>query len=216
MNAPTLPTHARLIDTSYRALFDEAGIQGPVCHVGSLLNSKGANDKGVAKWRALMGELAPGGFVGIDLFPGPNVDVTADLCSSEFAQKHPDLLGQFGVVIASALLEHVADPFAAARNISLMIRSSGQLYYAGPWVWGYHAYPGDYWRISHSGLEKLFPDIEWTRRWYAGTNKNVGIELESPEYERKTFRLMQSQGIGALLSEECLPYLTVGAIGRKP
>lgn len=213
MNA--LPPHAKQIDASYEALFKEGGIKGPVCHVGSLLNSEKATQEDVDRWRARFERIAPGGFVGVDLFPGLNVDVTADLCASDFAEKHPDLLGQFGVVLASALLEHVKNPFDAARNISLMIRPGGHLFYAGPWVWGFHPYPEDYWRISHSGLTVLFPEMQWIRRWYSGTNKNVGIELADPKYERPTFRQMQADGPGAVLSGQGLPYLNVGAIGLK-
>ena len=215
MDTPVLPPYARLIDTSYDALFGEAALQGPVCHVGSLLNRETANAKDVARWRGKFERLAPGGFVGVDLFSGLNVDVTADLCAADFATRHPELLGRFGVVIALALLEHVENPFDAARNIGLMIRPGGHLFYLGPWVWGYHPYPDDYWRISHSGLTLLFPELDWVRRWYSGTNKDVGIEITHPKYERAIFRQMQAEGHGARLSGQGLPYLNIGAIGRK-
>jgi SAM-dependent methyltransferase len=216
MNAPTLPPHARLIDASYDALFQEADLKGPICHVGSLLYGEKATPENVSRWRSKLERLAPGGFVGVDLFPGHNVDVATDLCRSDFAQEHPELIGSFGVVFASALLEHVQNPFDAARNLSLLIRPGGHLFYTGPWVWGYHPYPEDYWRISHSGLVALFPELEWTRRWYSGTKKNVGIELTDSKYERSTFRQMAADGVGAILSDRGLPYLNIGAIGRKP
>jgi hypothetical protein len=181
-----------------------------------LFNSEEATEEDVARWRKTFEHLAPGGLVGIDLFAGPNVDVVADLCSPDFARDHPELVGNFGVVFASALLEHVQQPFDAARNIELMIRPGGHLFYAGPWVWGYHPYPDDYWRISHSGLKVLFPGLEWVRSWYGGTNKNVGIELTDPKYERSLFRQTQSGGVGAALSDQSLPYLNIGAIGQKP
>ena len=212
----TLPPYARQIDISYRTLFRETGLQGPFCHVGSLLHSDKASPKLVAKWRATIAALAPGEFVGVDLFPGLNVDVVADLCSPAFAEGHPELIGRFGVVFASAMLEHVENPFDAARNIALMIRPGGHLFYAGPWVWGYHAYPDDYWRISHAGLGALFPELEWVRRWYGGMKKNVGIELDRPKYERALFRHTVTEGAGATLSDLGMPYLTIGAIGRKP
>jgi hypothetical protein len=215
MNAPLLPPYARLIDTSYETLFREGGLEGPICHAGSLLNSEKATLEDVGRWRERFGRIVHGDFIGVDLFPGPNVDVVADLCAPDFRERHADLIGRFGVVFASALLEHVQNPFDAARNLALMIRPSGHLFYTGPWVWGYHPYPDDYWRISHSGLAVLFPEFEWQRRWYSGTNKNVGIELTHPKFERPTFRQMQAGGIGAVLSGQGLPYLNVGAIGRK-
>lgn len=216
MTETILPPYARQIDASYRTLFREAGVQGPFCHVGSLLNSDKATPEQVAKWRAKMGVLAPGGFVGVDLFPGLNVDVVADLCAPAFAEQNPDLIGHFGVVFASALFEHVQNPFDAARNIALMIRPGGHLFYTGPWVWGYHAYPDDYWRVSHAGLSALFPELEWVRRWYGGTKKNIGIELDRAKYERALFRHTVAEGAGAALSDVGMPYLNIGAIGRKP
>lgn len=215
MNLPKAPPHVRTIDITYRSLFTEAGLDGPVCHAGSLFNGKGTNVDRVTQWRAQIGELAPGDFVGIDLFPGLNVDVTADLCSPDFQSGHPELVGRFGLVFASALLEHVADPFAAARNLSALIRPGGHLFCSGPWVWGYHGYPDDYWRFSHAGLAKLFPELVWVRKWYSGTNKHVGIELDHPKYERKLFRQYDCGGAGALLSGQSLPYLNVGGIAKK-
>ena len=215
MDTLTLPAHARQIDTSFEALFREAKLEGPVCHVGSLLNSEKATPEDVTRWRKKFEDLAPGGVVGVDLYPGLNVDVTADLCSPVFPVEHPELIGRFGVVLASALLEHVQNPFDAARNIALMIRPGGHLFYAGPWVWGYHAYPDDYWRISHAGLTILFPELDWIRRWYSGTKKNVGIELAHPKYERSVFRQVHADGVGATISEQGLPYLNIGAIGQK-
>lgn len=214
--AAALPHYAKVIDASYGALFRQFGLTGPVCHVGSLLNSDTASQRDVDVWRADLGAIAPGGFVGVDLFPGLNVDVVADLCSPSFAEDHPDLIGAFGVVFCSALLEHVAQPFDAAKNIAALVRPGGHLYCAGPWVQGYHPYPEDYWRINHAGFRQLFPGFDWLLQWYCGERSGVGIVLADAKYERKLFRSEALTGPGAMLTTRALAYLNVGLIGRKP
>jgi hypothetical protein len=210
-----LPPYATLIDASYRALFTKYGLEGPTCHVGSLLNSERATQADVDSWRCQFTEMAPGGFVGIDLLPGLNVDVVADLCSATFATDHPSLVQNFGVVFCSALLEHVANPFAAAENIGALVRPGGHIFCAGPWVQGYHPYPEDYWRINHAGFRALFPGFEWLVQWYSGSRQGVGIVLDNPNYERKLFRSQALTGAGALLTDRALAYLNVGLIGRR-
>jgi SAM-dependent methyltransferase len=82
--------------------------------------------------------------------------------------------GEVDAVICLDVLEHVADPFKAAREISRVIRPAGFLLLTVPFQSGYHgkgggsqgheAYP-DYWRMTHSGLQLLFrqfSDVEVT------------------------------------------------------
>lgn len=215
---PVLPRWAKRIDTRYRTLMDAHGIEGPVCHVGSLINKEGTTEAEVQAWRGHFAHLREPGFVGVDLFPGVNVDVVADICSPTFLADHPALAGRFGLAFCSAVLEHVAQPFDAARNIAGLLRPGGHLYCAGPWVWGYHGYPADYWRISVDGLKALFPDFAFAQWWYAGTVPHTGIEITEPKLERKIFQLNKDLPDGAwrLISDRAMPYLNVGAIARKP
>lgn len=116
--------------------------------------------------------ISPAGYTGVDIEEGPNVDVVADLCAPNRAH--------FGCVYASALLEHVANPFQAASTLTGMLRCGGHLCYVGPWVWGYHAYPDDLWRLCFSGLQKLFPALEWQEWFYSGTLKGRGGTHRQP------------------------------------
>jgi SAM-dependent methyltransferase len=73
--------------------------------------------------------------------------------------------GEVDAVICLDVLEHVSDPFQAAREISRVLRPAGLLLLTVPFQGGYHgksggtqrhdAYP-DYWRMTHAGLELLF------------------------------------------------------------
>lgn len=210
-----LPKGVRLIDCSLKTILRQHDMRGPFCHVGSLINKPDVTEESVRNWRSTFLAVDPSGFTGIDLFPGPNVDVVADLCAPDFARQHPELLGKFGTVFCYALLEHVQNPFAAAKTIYSLIAPGGHLYFGGPWVWGYHPYPKDYFRISFDGLEVLFPELEWRQRWYMSTKKKVGLELEQRN-EKSVFRFQHVEGVGSVLTDTALPYLNLGAVGRKP
>lgn len=182
-------------------------IDGPVCHVGSLSHS------GRGTFRNQFANCPDPTYVGIDLFDGPNVDVVADLCSPTLFDDHPELRGQFNFVYCSALLEHVANPFDAARNIRGLLSPQGQIFYTGPWVQGFHPYPDDYWRISFSGLRALFPDIDWRRKWYSGEKAGWGIAFEDQQFERKAFLIKGEHEHSATFTDRALPYLQISAIG---
>jgi SAM-dependent methyltransferase len=210
-----IPAGVRKIDCSFTTIMKQHNMKGPFCHVGSLINKDDVPEDMVSRWRKMFRKIDPKEFTGIDLFPGPNVDVVADLCDPNFEGKHPDLIGKFGTVFCYALLEHVKNPFDAAKTINRLIAPGGHLYYGGPWTWGYHAYPGDYFRISFDGLEVLFPELEWRQRWYMSTKKNVGLELD-PRREKRLFRLHNVDGLSSVLTDIGLPYLNLGAVGAKP
>jgi SAM-dependent methyltransferase len=190
---------------------------GPVCLVGS--KTYKLSQKQIEDWRNAYKSIDPNGFTGIDIAEGPNVDVVADLCDAGFAEKHPDLVGHFGLVVCGALLEHVKNPFDAASNIAKLLRPGGQLYYLGPWVWGYHAYPDDYWRFSFSALQELFKGFEWLEWYYAGTTKNVGIRVADRAKERAYFALTmspeQQKGPAGLITDRAMSYLNVGTVAKK-
>jgi hypothetical protein len=209
---------AEIIDVSTPAILSRHGMQGPVCLVGSKTYKQ--NHEQVRGWRDAYRGIDPNGFTGIDIEDGLNVDVVADLCETNFPQNHPELVGRFGLVVCGALLEHVSNPFEAARNVMALIRPTGCLYYLGPWVWGYHAYPDDYWRFSFSGIRALFPQMEWVEWWYSGTNKGIGLKVREQKNERLYFQSIKPitggpSTVAELLTDRSMAYLNIGAIGTK-
>lgn len=211
-----LPSWAKKISVKMVDLWKQHEVDGPTCHVGSLINNPGATEESALKWRMNFKDLANKEFVGVDLFAGVNVDVVADLCDPEFEDKHGDLVRHFGLVVCRALLEHVQNPIAAAHNIEKLLRPGGHLYVAGPWVWGYHPYPDDYWRLSFSAYKVLFPNVRWVQWFYSGTKEPVGIEISDISHERKLFANIDSSaltGPASMISDRSMPYLNVGAVG---
>jgi hypothetical protein len=208
-----------LLDVSTPAILRRHSMRGGVCLVGSK-TYKMTEDQ-VKNWRASYSALPDFEFVGLDIEPGLNVDVVADLCDPDFIGSRPELQARFGLVVCGALLEHVKDPFLAARNVASLIKPGGHLYYLGPWVWGYHAYPDDYWRFSFSALKLLFPQLQWQEWWYSSTTKGIGVKVRDPSKERALFQLMmpaseQPKTLAELVTDRAMPYLNVGAIARRP
>lgn len=139
----------------------------PVLQVGSRTAKV---DNSPRSWRALLG--GPD-FFGMDLFPGDNVDLVADICA-DFAVIDEAVGGRrFGFVICQHLLEHVKQPWKAALNLTRLLAPGGQIYVAVPWVQAFHPYPNDFWRFSFPGLMELFPGIEFFDMYWSATGSGI-------------------------------------------
>ena len=61
----------------------------------------------------------------------------------------------FDAVICTEVLEHVAEPGAAVRELHRVLRPGGTLWLTTPFVWELHEEPYDYCRYTPHGLEHL-------------------------------------------------------------
>lgn len=90
-------------------------------------------------------------YVGIDLDPGPNVDIVArGPYSYDLAEDY------FDIVVSGSTLEHVANPFSWIAEVSRVLKPGGLLCIITHWSHPLHRYPFDYWRIMPDGMEHLF------------------------------------------------------------
>ena len=209
-----------VIETDQGLTFDQFDFEGPLMHVGSKINYEDQEAKsGADRFRAFLDQKLHGSkeVLGLDIFEGENVDIVADLCKSDLFEgdlsQHENY---FKTVLCWALLEHVKDPFAVARNIEKFLAPGGKIFFVGPWVWGYHPYPDDYWRISFSGLKELFPNVEWHDWWYTGMKDKVGYKIGEARYERKVFQLKSDITAEMdTVSDRYMPYLNIFAVGSK-
>ncbi|MBL8752085.1 MAG: class I SAM-dependent methyltransferase [Planctomycetes bacterium] len=99
--------------------------------------------------------LQPREYVGVDLLPGPGVDV---VCPAE------RLVEQFGpaafdVVLSTEMLEHVADWRAVVSAMKRVCKPGGFLLLTtrSP-GFPYHAWPHDHWRFERDDLRAVFAD----------------------------------------------------------
>jgi hypothetical protein len=93
--------------------------------------------------------------------PGRGVDLTLDLID-DFEAIDARLGGtRFGTVLCFSVLEHCAQPFRMAENITRLTAAGGYLLVGVPFSWQIHAYPHDYWRFTADGIRMLFPAFEF-------------------------------------------------------
>lgn len=88
------------------------------------------------------------GFVNVDR-QGGAADVFAD------AHRLPFRDASFQVVVSQETVEHLAEPFAAVREMARVLRPRGTILLQAPFVIGYHPGPEDYWRFTGAGLRRL-------------------------------------------------------------
>lgn len=100
-------------------------------------------------------------FTGCDLQAGENVDVVVDIASdfSEIEQKLEKR--RFHTIYCMSVLEHIPDVFLACRNIDRLLMPRGVLFLSVPFVFRFHAYPGDYWRFTPEAVLALFPHLNF-------------------------------------------------------
>ena len=64
----------------------------------------------------------------------------------------------FDAVLSLAVLEHVRDPFACARELLRVTKPGGELLVDVPFLQPVHGYPHHYYNMTAQGLENLFGD----------------------------------------------------------
>lgn len=128
-------------------------LSGPFLEIGS------KNYGSTQDLRSLFGTR--GDYVGVDMAEGNGVDLTQDM-TADFDTIDALLQGRrFGTIFCMSVLEHCAQPFRMAENLTKLLRPDGQLVVSVPFSWQFHGYPSDYWRFTHEGVKQLFPGLEF-------------------------------------------------------
>jgi SAM-dependent methyltransferase len=98
-------------------------------------------------------------YVGVDVHPGPNVDVVGD------AHRLSQLVdGPFDALYSISTFEHLAMPWQVVLEINRVLRVGGLVFTATHHTWPPHELPWDYWRYSKGAFAALF-------------NEHTGFEL---------------------------------------
>src|SRR5947207_6133157 len=105
----------------------------------------------LGRWNLYIGGAgsAPPGYVNVDLFATPGVDVVAD------AECLPFSSSVFSRVECDAVLEHVRDPQQVMREIARVLAPGGYAHLVTPFCHPFHEYPRDYRRFTIDGLKEL-------------------------------------------------------------
>jgi SAM-dependent methyltransferase len=91
--------------------------------------------------------------VNLEIIDMPSTDVLG------VGQSLPFRDGSFDAVFSFAVLEHVSDPFACAREMVRVLKPNGQLYLHVPFLQPEHGYPNHFYNMTREGLRNLFPDL---------------------------------------------------------
>ena len=101
--------------------------------------------------------LQPAQYTGVDLLPGPGVDV---VCPAERLLDHfaPE---SFDVVVSTEVIEHVRDWRRVAHNLKNLLREDGILICTTrSRGFEFHGYPLDFWRFEPEDISEIFGDLE--------------------------------------------------------
>jgi SAM-dependent methyltransferase len=126
-----------------RAVAETFALPGPILEIGSY---QVEGQEHLANLRALF----PGReFVGVDIRPGPGVDLVASV------EALPQPNASVGTVLALSTFEHVQHFWLGFDEIYRVLRPGGVLLVSCPFYFHRHAYPSDYWRFTPEALELL-------------------------------------------------------------
>ena len=121
-----------------------------------LPNPREPKDFPLGRWNLYIGGAGShvDGYVNLDLFAAPGVDVSADAHRLPFAD------AVFTRVECDAVLEHVTNPDRVMREIERVLEPSGYVHVVTPFCHPFHEYPRDYRRFTPDGLRELRGGME--------------------------------------------------------
>lgn len=76
------------------------------------------------------------------------------------AEQLPFADDTFDAVLSLNVLEHVKDPFQAAREIMRVLKPGGELFAVAPFLQPLHGYPHHYYNMTAQGLMNLFEPLQ--------------------------------------------------------
>jgi SAM-dependent methyltransferase len=119
-------------------------------------NPREPKDFPLGRWNLYIGGAgrAVEGYVNLDLFAVPGVDVAAD------AHQLPFRDGIFQRVECDAVLEHVRRPEEVMAEMRRVLAPGGYLHLVTPFCHPFHEYPKDYRRFTIDGLRELGAGME--------------------------------------------------------
>jgi len=119
------------------------------------MNPAEPKDFPLGRWNLYIGGAGRSvpGYVNIDLFALPGVDVVAD------AEQLPFPSNRFQRVECDAVLEHVRDPRRVMCEIRRVLAPGGYVHLVTPFCHPFHAYPNDFRRFTIDGLKELAGDL---------------------------------------------------------
>lgn len=91
-------------------------------------------------------------YLGLDILPGPNVDLVGD--AHELSRLFPHR--RFAAAFSLSVFEHLAMPWKVALELNQVLVPGGLVYTSTHQSWPIHEEPWDFWRFSRHSWQTLF------------------------------------------------------------
>ena len=111
-----------------------------------------------------------------------------DLCDE---RTWPD--ERFDLVICEQVLEHVPDPLTAVRGLHALCRPGGHVIVSTPFLIRVHPEPGDYWRFTPAGLEKLLRSQGLEPLWIRSWGNRAAIVANFDRWVRGSWQSLENE-----------------------
>jgi len=147
-----------------------------------ILNPREPTDFPLGRWNLYLGGAGRvvQGYVNLDLFAVPGVDVSADAALLPFPA------GIFQRVECDAVLEHVRDPVQVMNEIRRVLAPGGYVHLVTPFCHPFHEYPRDFRRFTLDGLKELADGMEVVAEGWR-TGPTATLLVVSMEYVKLLF-----------------------------
>jgi len=164
-----------------------------------VMNPRERIDAPLGRWNLYIGGAGcfVDGYVNLDLFPVPGVDVLADAHDLPFSG------GQFQIVECDAVLEHVRHPDRVVREIERVLAPGGFVHIVVPFCHPFHEYPRDFHRFTLDGLRELAGGLQIVAEgWRTGPTATMlvfTLEYVKLWFPWRTWRILAHGIFGWLL-----------------
>lgn len=141
-------------------------LEGPILEVGS---------RDYGSTQSLRPVFAgKGEYIGVDMVDGAGVDCVVDLTRDFRTVETALTQRRFRTIICLSVLEHCAQPFRMAENLTQLLEPGGAIFVSAPFAWKFHSYPSDYWRFTHEGIKLLFSEIAFDEEACCSSTSHTG------------------------------------------
>ena len=121
--------------------------------------------------------LGPAEYIGIDIRPGPGVDLVCDAADVD-RRFGPDV---FDVVISTELLEHTREWRKIVHNFKYVLRPEGVLVVSTrSYGVDFHRHPFDFWRYEKDDFEQIFGDLRIESLELDPTDPGLFVKARKP------------------------------------
>ena len=145
--------------------------------------------------------LVAGRYMTLDLDPGSQPDICADLCAIPWESDYFDL------VLATEVLEHLAEPARAVAEMGRILKPGGACVLTTRFMYMYHPDPADYYRFTADSLAYLFRDFAEAEVIPHGNGFQLIWHILNNEYRHSRFLLNVFNGLVSRVRVErtCFP-----------